>query len=91
MKKALITGVAGQYGSYLSKLLLEKGYKVFGVIRRSGSGSLWRHEEFGILDQVEMVNFELLEQINIQRTIEKIQPDEIYNLAAQSFVKTSFE
>ena len=91
MKKALITGIAGQDGSYLSKLLLEKGYQVFGGRRRNGSGTLWRHEYLGILDQIEIVDFELTEQSNIYRTIDKIQPDEIYNLAAQSFVKTSFE
>ncbi len=91
MKKALITGIAGQDGSYLSKFLLEKGYKVFGGRRRSGSGTLWRHEYLGISDQVEIIDFELTEQSNIYRTIEKIQPDEIYNLAAQSFVETSFE
>ena len=91
MKKALITGVAGQDGSYLSKLLLEKGYKVYGATRRNGSGDLWRHKYLGIENQVEIVDFELLEQTNIQRTINKVEPDEIYNLAAQSFVATSFE
>lgn len=91
MKTALITGVMGQDGSYLSKLLLEKGYKVYGAARRNGSGSDWRHQQLGIKGQVELVDFELLEQTNIQRVIEKCKPDEIYNLAAQSFVATSFE
>jgi GDPmannose 4,6-dehydratase len=91
MKKAIVTGAAGQDGSYLSKLLLEKGYKVYGAIRRNGSGSLWRHEHLGIQNQIEMIDFELLEQTNILRTIEKINPDEFYNLAAQSFVGASFE
>ena len=91
MKTALITGVMGQDGSYLSKLLLEKGYKVYGARRRNGSGNDWRHKYLGIENQVEMIDFELLEQTNIQRSIEKIKPDEIYNLAAQSFVGTSFE
>lgn len=91
MKTALITGVMGQDGSYLSKLLLEKGYKVYGAARRNGSGSDWRHKELGINGKVEIVDFELLEQTNIQRTIEKYRPDEIYNLAAQSFVAASFE
>jgi GDPmannose 4,6-dehydratase len=90
-KIALITGVAGQDGSYLSKLLLEKGYKVYGATRRSGSGSLWRHKALGILGEIEVIDFEMLEQASIYRSIEKIKPDEIYNLAAQSFVKTSFE
>ena len=91
MKTALITGVMGQDGSYLSKLLLEKGYKVYGATRRNGSGSDWRHEYLGIKNQVEIIDFELLEQTNIQRAIEKYKPDEIYNLAAQSFVAVSFE
>ena len=91
MKKALITGVMGQDGSYLSKLLLEKGYKVYGATRRNGSGSDWRHEYLGIKNEVEIIDFELLEQTNIQRAIAKYEPDEIYNLAAQSFVGVSFE
>ncbi len=91
MKTALITGVMGQDGSYLSKLLVEKGYKVYGAARRNASGSDWRHKELGINGKIELVDFELLEQTNIQRVIEKYKPDEIYNLAAQSFVATSFE
>lgn len=91
MKKALITGIMGQDGSYLSKLLLEKGYKVYGATRRNGSGSDWRHKYLGISGEVEIIDFELLEQSNIQRAIEKYNPDEIYNLAAQSFVAVSFE
>lgn len=91
MKKALITGVTGQDGAYLSKLLLEKGYKVYGGKRRSSSAGLWRHQDLGILGEVEMIDLELLEQSNITRTIAQIKPDEIYNLAAQSFVKVSFE
>jgi len=90
-KKVLITGVAGQDGSYLSKLLLEKGYKVYGAIRRNGSGSLWRHNYLGINNEVEIIDFELLEQTNIQRVVDKYKFDEIYNLAAQSFVAVSFE
>ncbi|HSQ98022.1 MAG TPA: GDP-mannose 4,6-dehydratase [Rickettsiales bacterium] len=90
-KKALITGVMGQDGSYLSKLLLEKGYKVYGATRRNGSNSDWRHKDLGISGEVEIIDFELLEQTNIQRVISKLQPDEVYNLAAQSFVAASFE
>lgn len=91
MKKALITGVAGQDGAYLSKLLLEKGYKVYGGARRNASGSLWRHDDLGIAGEVEIIDFELLEQSNITRAIQKIKLDEVYNLAAQSFVGVSFE
>lgn len=90
-KIAIITGVMGQDGSYLSKLLLEKDYKVYGAARRNGSGSNWRHQYLGVDKDIEIVDFELLEQTNIHRVIEKIKPDEIYNLAAQSFVGTSFE
>jgi GDPmannose 4,6-dehydratase len=90
-KRAFITGVTGQDGAYLSKLLLEKGYEVFGAYRRSASTNVWRLEELGIADQVKLVPFELLEFSNIVRSLEKTQPDEFYNLAAQSFVATSFE
>ncbi len=90
-KRAFITGVTGQDGAYLTKLLLEKGYEVFGAHRRSASTNLWRLEELGIADQVKLVPFELLEFSNIARSLEKTQPDEFYNLAAQSFVATSFE
>lgn len=91
MKTAFITGISGQDGAYLSKLLLEKGYKVYGGDRRTASGSLWRLKELGIEGEVEIMDFELAEYSNIQRIIEKIQVDEFYNLAAQSFVGASFE
>ena len=91
MKKALITGITGQDGAYLTKLLLEKGYEVHGAYRRSASVNLWRLEELGLAQQVHFQPFDLLEYSNIQRTLEKVQPDEIYNLAAQSFVALSFE
>jgi GDPmannose 4,6-dehydratase len=91
MKKALVTGITGQDGAYLAKLLLEKGYKVFGGKRRSSSAATWRLHEMGIEHDVEYVTLELLEAENIHRTIKKIAPDEIYNLAAQSFVAASFD
>ena len=90
-KTALITGVSGQDGAYLSKLLLKKGYRVIGGERRSASGSLWRLKDLNIEKDVEITDFELSEFTNIYRTIEKCRPDEIYNLAAQSFVGASFE
>lgn len=90
-KRAFITGVTGQDGAYLSKLLLEKGYEVYGAYRRSASVNLWRMEELGVADQVKLVAFDLLEYSNIIRAMEKVQPDEFYNLAAQSFVAMSFE
>jgi len=90
-KTALITGVSGQDGAYLSKLLLEKGYRVIGGDRRTASGSLWRLKELGIEKDVEITDFELAEFTNIYRVIEKYKPDQVYNLAAQSFVSASFE
>ncbi|MGB9711993.1 MAG: GDP-mannose 4,6-dehydratase [Dissulfurimicrobium sp.] len=91
MKRALITGIRGQDGAYLAKLLLEKGYEVYGADRRSGDSSNWRLKELGIESHVKIVYMDLLELTNILRTIEKIKPDEVYNLAAQSFVKVSFD
>lgn len=90
-KKALITGISGQDGAYLSKLLLAKGYEVYGAARRTASDNMYRLASLGIADQIKFIDFELSEYFNILRTIEKIQPDEFYNLAAQSFVKTSFD
>ncbi len=91
MKTALVTGIRGQDGAYLADLLIKKGYRVVGADRRSGDTTLWRLKELGIFDQVEIAFMDLLELTNIYRVIEKIQPDEVYNLAAQSFVGVSFE
>jgi GDPmannose 4,6-dehydratase len=90
-KRALITGATGQDGAYLSKLLLGKGYEVYCTHRRASSLNTWRLEELGIARDVHLVPFELLEYTNLQRTLEKVHPDEVYNLAAQSFVALSFE
>ena len=86
MTKALITGIRGQDGAYLAKFLLERGYKVYGADRRSGDTNLWRLKELGIEKHVDIVYMNLLEFTNIVRVIRDIQPDEVYNLAAQSFV-----
>lgn len=91
MKRAFITGVMGQDGAYLSKLLLDKGYEVWGAFRRSASLNDWRLRRLGVQDDVKLIPFELLEFSNIVRVIEKVEPDEVYNLAAQSFVGVSFE
>jgi GDPmannose 4,6-dehydratase len=91
VKKALITGILGQDGAYLSKLLLEKGYEVWGAFRRSSSLNDWRLRRLGIEGRVRLIPFELLEFSNIVRVIDQVQPDEVYNLAAQSFVGVSFE
>ena len=89
--KALITGITGQDGAYLAKLLLDKGYQVYGTFRRTSELHLERLRFLVIDDKVEFVPLELLEFTNIYRAIEQIQPDEIYNLGAQSFVGLSFE
>lgn len=91
MKKALVTGIAGQDGAYLAKLLLDKGYKVIGGARRNASGSLWRLDRLGIKDDVEIIDLELTEFGNIFNVIKDTQPDEIYNLGAMSFVGSSFK
>ena len=91
MKKAIITGVTGQDGGYLAKLLLDKGYKVYGAQRRNTGNRYWRLDELGITDKIEFVDIDLGEPYNIEKVIEKVQPDEFYNLAAQSFVGLSFE
>ena len=90
-KKALITGVTGQDGAYLARLLLGKGYEVYGAARRSASLNRWRLADLGVEKDIRFVELELAEFSNILRTVEKVQPDEVYNLAAQSFVGTSFE
>ena len=91
MKKALITGITGQDGAYLSKLLLEKGYEVYGAFRRTSDLHLNKLKFLGVDDKINYVPLELHEFTNIYKTIEEIQPDEIYNLGAQSFVAVSFE
>ena len=90
-KRALITGITGQDGAYLAQLLLEEGYEVYGAYRRTTGRAFWRLEELGILDRVKLVPMDLLELTNIMRVVEAIKPDEVYNLAAQSFVGLSFE
>lgn len=87
--RALITGITGQDGAYLAQLLTRKGYEVFGAYRRSAQPSTWRLDQLDT--EVELVPFELGEYENVKRTIFDIKPDEIYNLAAMSFVKDSWE
>lgn len=94
--KALITGITGQDGSYLTELLLEKGYEVHGIIRRSSSFNTGRidhlYENPDVLNKKFFLHYgDLVDTSNLNRLLEKIQPDEIYNLAAQSHVKVSFE
>lgn len=93
MKKAIITGITGQDAAYLAELLLEKGYEVYGTYRRTSSVNFWRIEELGIENHknLHLIEYDLTDQANSVHMVQKIQPDEIYNLAAQSFVGVSFE
>jgi GDPmannose 4,6-dehydratase len=88
MKTALITGITGQDGSYLAELLLEKGYRVFGLVRRSSTVTFERIQH--IQDRVELVPGDLGDQNSLLYALQQSQPDEVYNLAAQSFVQTSW-
>ncbi len=89
MKKALITGITGQDGSYLAELLLEKGYEVHGIIRRASLINTHRIDH--IYDRIKLHYGDLTDSTNLVRVIQQVQPDEIYNLGAQSHVKVSFE
>jgi GDPmannose 4,6-dehydratase len=87
-KKALITGITGQDGSYLAELLLEKGYSVIGMVRRSSTENFERIQH--LRDRIELLQGDLLDQWSLIHVLEKAQPEEIYNLAAMSFVPTSW-
>ena len=93
MKKAIITGITGQDGAYLAQLLLEKGYTVYGTYRRTSSVNFWRIEELGIQahPNLNLVEYDLTDLGASIALVQKVQPDEIYNLAAQSFVGVSFD
>ncbi|MCC7406091.1 MAG: GDP-mannose 4,6-dehydratase [Bdellovibrionales bacterium] len=88
MKRALITGITGQDGSYLAELLLGKGYKVYGLTRRSSNQVTDRIAH--ILPKIELISGDLLDTTSLMHAVEEARPDEVYNLAAQSFVQTSF-
>jgi len=87
-RRALLTGITGQDGSYLAELLLEKGYQVFGTTRRTSTDRLDRIEH--LLPRVELLSADLLDQNSLQSALQETRPDEVYNLAAQSFVPTSW-
>ncbi len=89
MKSALITGITGQDGSYLAELLLEKGYRVYGIVRRLSTPNLSRITN--ILDKITLIDADLSDPLSLVRAIQKAKPQEVYNLAAQSFVATSWE
>ncbi|MCC7008795.1 MAG: GDP-mannose 4,6-dehydratase [Acidobacteria bacterium] len=88
-KRALITGITGQDGSYLSELLLEQGYEVTGMTRRLSSSNYWRIAH--VLDRITLIPGDLLDQLSLIRALERVRPHEVYNLAAMSFVPASWE
>ena len=90
-KKALITGVTGQDGAYLADFLLGKGYTVFGTFRRLSTPNFWRLQYLDIFEKIKLISADLIDADSIQEAVEIAEPDEIYNLAAQSFVGASFE
>lgn len=90
-KSAIITGITGQDGAYLAKFLLEKGYTVYGLMPRRSSSMLWRLQYLGIDKDIQFINGDMLDLASIIRAINKANPIEAYNLAAQSFVATSWE
>ena len=93
MKRAVVTGVTGQDGAYLTELLIEKGYEVYGTFRRTSSANFWRLEELGIADhaRLHLIEYDLTDLSSSIRLIETAKPSEVYNLAAQSFVGVSFD
>jgi GDPmannose 4,6-dehydratase len=88
-KRALITGVTGQDGSYLAELLLEKGYEVYGVIRRLSASNSWRIDH--LTDRITLIQADLLDQLSLIKAVERADPHEFYNLAAMSFVPASWD
>ena len=93
MKNAVVTGISGQDGAYLARLLLDKGYRVWGATRRTSSVNHWRLEEVGVLghENLELVDYDLTDPGAAIRLLERSQADEVFNLAAQSFVGVSFD
>jgi len=93
LKKAIVTGITGQDGAYLAELLLAKGYEVYGTYRRTASVNFWRIEELGIREhpRLHLIEYDLTDASSAIRMVAEIRPDEIYNLAAQSFVGVSFD
>jgi GDPmannose 4,6-dehydratase len=90
-KSALITGVTGQDGAYLSRFLLGKGYKVYGLVARRGTDTSWRLQELDVASAISLIYGDLTDMASLCRAVETAQPDEVYNLGAQSFVGTSWQ
>jgi GDPmannose 4,6-dehydratase len=91
MKRAFITGITGQDGAYLAKLLVEKGYKVYGGYRRSSTRNFWRLHFLDVKKDIELIPMDLIDQTSIIMALKKSDPHEVYNLGAQSFVGVSFD
>ena len=91
MKTAFLTGITGQDGAYLAKLLLEKGYRVAGLVPRRSTVDRWRLEYLGIADEIEYKDGDILDLSSLTRALKSVKPDELYHLAAQSFVGSSWE
>jgi len=91
MPTALITGITGQDGSYLAEHLTEQGYDVYGFVRRSASKNYWRIDHLLDSNEIELIEGDLADQVSVDRAIDQTEPDEVYNLGAQSFVGTSFK
>jgi len=89
-KRALISGITGQDGAYLAQLLLQKGYEVHGLLARRSSDTSWRLRELDIASQVNLVDADIGDLSSVIRALQLVKPDEYYNLAAQSFVATSW-
>src|SRR5207245_7390381 len=88
-KRAMITGITGQDGSYLAELLLSKGYEVVGTVRRASAPNFWRVQH--LLDRITIKPADLLDQLSIIRLVDEVRPHELYNLAAMSFVPASWD
>lgn len=91
MPTALITGITGQDGSYLAEFLCDKGYDVYGLVRRSSSKHYWRIKHLLKQDSISLIEGDMIDQSSLKRAVRETNPDEVYNLAAQSFVGTSFK
>ena len=87
----MITGITGQDGAYLAKFLIQKGYKVFGTHRRLSTPNFWRLHYLDIYDKIELIPADMLDSISVFEALKKSDPQEVYHLAAQSYVATSFE
>jgi len=90
-KTALITGITGQDGAYLARLLLAKEYRVVGLTPRRGSDTMWRLRELGVLDRIEIAYGDVTDMGSVLGILARYEPDEVYNLAAQSFVGASWD